>query len=369
MNKLRILILVIFTFFCWGCGDGSGSLNPADSLFTGPIAFEPNIIEGLAMDIQMEVFADNEERSVLIDTGSIYYFLGSEDNSQDLPCSSPDNYTYGGGVAFFCPEKMLLEVKDTHGWYDTLFFEKIKMGRAYFTEWPGPPYAIIGLSANLMGKNRENMLPVVHQLEPDYLSFSFPDGLLNPGFFQFDRLKGIDAGTQRIPLVSPATLEYGYTARFVRVEYYADEELVAAVINKSDGVYIETAETSERIADDLVSFFDTGTTVPIVIIDGDISLLSDEVPESIIVPEDDAPLYDEIVAVFEDESGLEIRLGSGDVSVWQPGNPWARVLTKPPVPDGTGLLVYILGLNFIGQYNFQFDFSGGKATHVTFVER
>jgi hypothetical protein len=369
MNKLRIVILVIFAFFCWGCGDGSDPVDPADLLFTGPIAFEPNIMEGLAIDIQMEVFADNEERSVIIDTGSIYYFLGKKDNSQDLPCPSPDNYTYGGGVAFFCPEETLLEVKNIHGWYDTLLFEKIKMGRAYFTEWPGPPYAIIGLSANLIGKNRENMLPVVQQLEPDYLSFSFPDGLLNPGFFQFDRLEGISAGAQRIPLVSPATLEYGYTARFVRMEYYADKELETAVVNKGDGVYIETAETSERIADNFVAFFDTGTTLPIVIIDGDISLLSDKVSESMILPEDDAPLYDEFVAVFEDESGLEIKLRSGNVSVWQPENPWARVLTKPPMPDGTKLLVYVLGLNFIGQYDFQFDFSGGKATHATFIER
>jgi len=213
------------------------------------------------------------------------------------------------------------------------------------------------------------MLPVVHQLEPDYLSFSFPDGLLNPGFFQFNRLEGAYAGIQRIPLVSPATLEYGYTARFVRMEYYADKELVTAVVNNADGVYIETAETSERIADDFVAFFDTGTTLPIVIIDGGISLLSDRVPESMIFPEEDAPLYDEVVAVFEDEAGFEIMLRSGDVSVWQPENPWARVLTRPPVPDGTKLLVYVLGLNFIGQYDFQFDFIGGKATHVTFMER
>jgi hypothetical protein len=369
MNKLRILILVIFAFFCWGCGDGSDSLDPADSLFTGPIAFEPTIMEGLAIDIEMEVFADNEERSVIIDTGSIYYFLGSKDNSQDLPCPSPDSYTYGGGVAFFCPEETLLEVKNILGWYDTLIFEKIKMGRAYFTEWPGLPYAIIGLSANLIGKNREDMLPVVHQLEPDYLSFSFPDGLTKPGFFQFDRLEGAYAGVQRIPLVSPGTLDYGYTARLVRIEYYANNELETAVINDIDGVYVETAETSERIADDLMAFFDTGTTVPILIIDGDASLLSDRVPEDMILPENDAPFYDEVVAVFEDDSGFKIRLRSGDVSVWQPENPWARVLTKPPVPDGTKLLVYILGLNFIGQYNFQFDFSDGKATHVTFVER
>ena len=68
-------------------------------------------------------------------------------------------------------------------------------------------------------------------------------------------------------------------------------------------------------------------------------------------------------------AGLDIRLRSGNVSVWQSENPWSRVLTKPPVPKGAKLLVYILGLNFIGQYNFQFDFIGGKATHVTFVER
>jgi hypothetical protein len=370
MNKLKILILIIFVFFCWGCGDGSDPVDPADWLFTGPIAFEPNIIDGLTMDIQMEVFADNEERSVLIDTGSIYYFLGRKDNSQDLPCPSPDNYTYGGGVAFFCPEETLLEVKDIQGSYETLFPEKIKMGRAYFTEWPGPPYAIIGLSANLIGENRENMLPVVHQLEPDYLSFSFPDGLLNPGFFQFDKLQGSWVSeAQRIPLVSPDTLEYGYTARLLRIEYYANNELETAVINDIDGVYVETAETSERIADDLMAFFDTGTTIPVLIIDGGASLLSDRVPEDMILPEDDAPLYDEVVAVFEDESGLEIRLRSGNVSVWQPENPWSRVLTKPPVPEGTKHLVFILGLNFIGQYDFQFDFSGGKATHVTFVER
>ncbi len=369
MKRISILILIIIAFFCWGCSDSNDASDRKGSLYTGPIAFTPMITEGLTFGIEMAVLADNEERSLIVDTGSIYYFLGSKDNSQDLPCPSPDSYTYGGGVAFFCPEETFLVVKSIFDWYEILIFQRIKMGRAYFTEWPGPPYGIIGLSANLIGENRENMLPVVHQLEPDHLSFSFPDGLLNPGFFQFDGIGGADADARRIPLVSPDTLAYGYTARLVRIEYYADEVLEAAVLNNADGVYIVTAETSERIADDLIAFFDTGTTLPVVIFDGDISLLSDNVPEGIILPEDDAPLYDEVVAVFEDESGSELRLGSGDVSVWQPGNPWARVLTGPPVPDDTGLLVYILGLNFIGHYDFQFDFSGGKATHVTFFER
>ena len=133
----------------------------------------------------------------------------------------------------------------------------------------------------------------------------------------------------------------------------------------SSGKIIDSGTLSES-SDMSPSIMTIGS---VVIIDGDISLLSDRVSESMILPEDDAPLYNEIVAVFEDEYGLEVRLRSGDVSVWQPENPWAKVLTKPPVPDCTKLLVYVFGLNFIGQYDFQFDFSGGKATHVTFVER
>ncbi len=46
---------------------------------------------------------------------------------------------------------------------------------------------------------------------------------------------------------------------------------------------------------------DTGTTIPILIIEGDASLLSERAPEDMILPENDAPLYDEVIAVFEDE--------------------------------------------------------------------
>lgn len=213
------------------------------------------------------------------------------------------------------------------------------------------------------------MSPITEQLAPDHLSFAFPNGLGETGTMRFDALEQPTPDGRRIPLVEVPSLGYGYTASLLRIEYFAADALIAMIGAEADGVYYEQGNARTRIADEAFAFFDTGTTVPMLPIDGDISLLSDETASSLIESESAAPLYDSFRLVFRNALGEELILDSGEVTEWSADNPFARVLTPPAVPAGLSVLTVVAGLNFIGQFDFQFEFDGGVATDVTFIER
>ena len=377
MTRWVFLCLLMPAMFLLGCGESGTS---GDVPYAGAIEFVPLTGTGTGPDsdvevevptaLQMEVFAGGLSRNVIIDTGSIYYFLGSPDNSKDLSCSSPETFTYGSGEAVFCPEKNKVEVKTLEGAYQPLRSNELKMGSCHLNDWPdGAPPAIMGLSGNLTGKNRKGMASMIQQLKPDYLSFSFPEGMTKRGFFQFDKLpEDAAAAFPPIPLVDPGSAEYGYTARPLRVEFWVDGEVHTILRNTVDGVLLETESSIDRVADEFLTFFDTGTTLPIALFDG-VSLLGDQVGKAYLMPESSAVGYDSMLVVFEGESGEEIFVESGDLRFWINNSPFAKVPTKAVFSGDVQEFLVVMGLNFIARFDFQFDFERGEATHITFVER
>ena len=59
----------------------------------------------------------------------------------------------------------------------------------------------------------------------------------------------------------------------------------------------------------------------------------------------------------------------GNPSLRRQESPWAHVLTPEVVPANEQRLTILLGLNFIGLFDFQFEFDQGRAAYVTFFPR
>ncbi len=345
------------------------TFSDRNSLYTGPMIFNASVSEGQTFGLTLPIRVQGQDRSATIDTGSVYYFQGSKDNTSNLPCGNPQRYSYGGGIAHYCPSEQFVEVEDPDSTYLALRKQKLNYGVTYFTDWPGPPYGIIGFSSNRTQQNHEFMSVVTEQLEPDYLSIAFPGGLQESGVIAFDKLASVSDDAVTIPLTSPKTLGYGYSALIERMDFIVGGAIHTSFVTEADGVYLEQGASKDRVADEMISFFDTGTTIPMDSFNGDISLLGLDTPAGAITPDMGAALYDEFTVTFKDVSGDEVTLSSGDVTGWQPGNASAHVPTKDVMPAGMKLLTNILGLNFIGQFDFQFTFKDGRATEVIFSPR
>ena len=372
-NTSRALALMC-GLFAMGCGDDAPA---GESLYRGAIPFERAGGGDKAHALQITIEADGSERKAVLDTGSIYYLLASPDNSPQLPCAPPETFTYGVGEAKFCPGDSRLAVKDDQGTFESLWSDELRYGQAYFSDWAEPALGVLGLAGNLAGENRPDMTLLIDQLAPTHLSFAFPGGWTEPGTLRFGPLAEVGGNALNVPLVDPGALGYGYTARFARFEYVIDGSIHTTIETRPDGVYIVSGESSEKIADDFIAFFDTGTPVPLFAANGDYSLLSDEVPKGSLFPAADAPFYDSFNCVFKNDDGAELVLSSGDQAAWQkPGDAGlqARILTAAAVqaafPSGMSLYAPVLGLPFLAQYDLEFRFGdNGRATHVRFVER
>ena len=377
MKRRIFFCLVIPVVFALSCGDSDSSKNAP---YTGPVEFTPLIATATApgSDVEvevpsgllMDVFIDGLSRKVVIGMLNLYFFLGSPDNSKDLSCSSPETFTYGAGQILYCPEENNIDVKTLDGAYQPLRSNELKMASCHLPNWPteAPP-AIMGLSGNLTAKNRTGMTSVIEQLNPSYLSFSFPKGMTKSGFLQFDKLpEDAAAAFPQIPLVDPGVLEFGYTASPLRIEFYHKGKAHTILRNTEEGLLLETESSIDRVADEFRVGFDTGTTLPIEVFEAT-PLLSSQVPRKALNPESSASHYDRVLVVFEGESGEEILVDSGDLRLWIGNSPFDRVPTKASIPDNTQQVVILMGINFIGRFDFQFDFDGGRATHITFVER
>ncbi len=361
-----------------GCGDDGPS---SEILYQGPIPFERAGGSDRAHALQITIKADGIERKAVLDTGSIYYLLASPDNSDQLPCPAPETFTYGVGEAEFCPGDSHLAVENDGGTFPSLRSGPLRYGQAHFTNWAEPALGVLGLAGNLAvnppGKNRPGMTPLVDQLFPAHLSFAFPGGWAEPGTLRFGPLPASSGTVLDVPLVDPGKLGYGYTARFARFEYIVDDAVHTTIETRSDGVYIVSGASSDKIADRFIAFFDTGTPVPLFAANGDFSLLGDAVPQGSLFPEADAPFYDSFNCVFTSDDGDELVLSSGDQTRWQkPGDAGlqARILTAAAVskafPNGMSLYAPVIGLPFLARYNLEFRFGlDHRATHARFLVR
>ena len=122
------------------------------------------------------------------------------------------------------------------------------------------------------------------------------------------------------------------------------------------------------IRDRFRTFFDTGTTVPLLMANA-VSLLSDQVANAVIEPERSAADYDRVLVFFEGEAGEVVVVDSGDLAFWIDNSPFGKVPTKASIPSDAQALLLVVGLNFLGRFDFQFDFDGGVATSITLVDR
>lgn len=351
------------------CSGEDGSGKGGAEVYTGPIRFTPMFWSSgtsppIAYQINVPVNAGGKERLAKLDTGSIYYFLGKEGDGTTLPCQPPELFSFGSGLAYFCPVEAQLNVQTPQG-FTAISDQDVLMGNAEFKDWGGPPYGIMGLSANLTAENKAGMQPITTQLNPEFLSFSFPGGLDAPGWMQFATLEHIDPTAVQIPLVPVPSIGYGYTAELVRLEYLDGGRVTSAIVQGPDGVYYERDGAKTRIASQLLAFFDTGAPAPVNWLNGDISLLADDVASDNITPSTRAPAVKAFNAVFLDTHGNEAVIPSGkSIEIWE-----LNELTPGVVPAELDVMCAVLGLNFIANFDFQFAFDSGAAVTVTFVKR
>jgi len=351
-RALALALGTVLAVVAPGCGGDDGGA-PSRGLYTGPIIFYPHGEDDMVYDLYTTVWAGGQDRTVVIDTGSIYYFLATPFNSSDLPCQTPQFFYYGGGIAEFCPGRTDVVVQDPRGRFTALMPEPLVFGQAYFIDWGGLPYGILGIAGSLgLGLDFPEMRSVIEQVAPEALSFTFPNGLTRPGSFQFAPLAEVPASAVRIPLVDPGNLGYGYTARLLEADYVVDGAVQTRLVQTPTGVVLESGGSQTRIATDLIAFFDTGTSVPFLPLDGDVPFVSDQAPYAQFPTDPTAPNYDRVVLHFEDEAGRIVTLAPPA----PPAPLTLPVLTARVVPAGLQHLVAIVGLNFIGHYDFQFEF-------------
>lgn len=180
------------------------------SLYTGELSTQPVQGRTHPLGATIELQDGYATRPVILDTGSIYYFSNPPASaaSSPLSCASPETFTYGVGVARFCPSTQLLAARGGDGSLVTLSENAVTMGVAQFSNWePGIPDSVLGLAGNLQGPNRHGVSPVIDQLKPAHLGFRFPNGGRANGTMSFgplpaDRL----SGATPIPLVNPGSL-------------------------------------------------------------------------------------------------------------------------------------------------------------------
>lgn len=314
----------------------------------------------------MTLVMGSERIRTQVDTGSVYLFVGNAKNDVKLECSNGATFHYGGGYAEFCPTTGPLKAVGV----DKPVVElnpNVKFGQAKFVNWVGPT-AIIGLSANLDGQNLSGVEPVLDQLRPDYLSFQFPNAGQNSAIVEFaplpaEKLRGVTP----VPLVSPGSLGYGYTANIARVDFIADSKVRASIVSAADGVYLESDNQRNRIAEKNLAFFDTGATLPFTPINGDISLLGPDVGHAPI-PFSGAAVYDKVQFTLDAGDGNQVILANDNVNSWgsPPDPPFLTIPKASDFPQGLKQFTTVVGLGTLSLYDFQFNFRDGRATTAYF---
>lgn len=343
------------------------------SLNTGELPTQPVPGKTHPLGATIELQDGYATRPVILDTGSIYYFTNPPASaaSSPLSCATPETFTYGVGVARFCPSTQLLAARGGDGSLVTLSGSDVTMGVAQFSNWePGIPDSVLGLAGNMQGPNRYGVSPLIDQLKPAHLSFRFPDGGRANGTMSFgplpaDRL----SGATPIPLVNPGSLGYGYTANIKRMEFLGSGKLLAAISYGRDGVFLEHDRTRDKIAEQHLAFFDTGTPLPLVFSNGDVSLLGDNVAAGNIGTNTSGPFYDELRVVFDSAAGTTVTLQTKELGLFQSNNPSAVVPTKAEFPANMKMLASVIGYPVLTRYDFQIDFAATTATSIAFANR
>lgn len=345
--------------------------DTTSSVYTGELATEPVSGKTHALGTTIDMQDGYGTRPVIIDTGSIYYFASPPAKNPTLSCTSVETFNYAVGVAKFCPSVRTLTARDRDGSMVNLVDRGIEMGVAQFSDWePGIPDAVLGLAGNMQGENASGIAPVIDQLQPQHLSFRFPNGGLSSGTMSFGPLPADRLETASpIPLENPGSLGYGYTANVKRMEFIGAGKVLAAISYGPSGVFLESGSKRDKIADQHLAFFDTGTPLPLVFSNGDVSLLGNDIAAGNIGTNTSGPFYDELRIVFDSAENNSVTLKTEDLGPFQTNNPSAVVPTKAEFPANMKMLASVIGYPVLAQYDFQIDFDGQTARDITFVNR
>jgi len=355
-----------------GCSNSSNPTpEPTDTLFEGKILVHPTVQDDVTWYLMARgKDAAGDDFVTLLDTGSVYFFLADKGNSDGLSCTAPNVFSFVTSGVFFCPQEQVLTLMTPDDKFVEVLSEPLAMGDAYF-EIPGGGFrSFIGLSANRTTWNRPGISLVTEQLAPDHLSFAFPDGLKKTGYFQFAPLDSPSPDAMRIPLVDPGTQGYGYTVHIETIEYVIDDKVHSSFVTKSDGIYLEDGSESNKVAERMTGFIDTGTANPIFPLDGDHSLLGPNAELAPIKQDPKAPQVDEVRFTLVDEDGKDVVI-SGDMKPFQTFETATRALTMSALEEKYDMKHFgpVIGLATVGQFDFQFDFADGRATHIVLSPR
>jgi hypothetical protein len=318
-----------------------------------------------------QILIEGERRAVQIDTGSVYLLLGSPDNRASLSCRSPAQFSYAEGSARYCPTSVTrISALTEGGSYQPLPLEDSSAGFVYGqarfdSAFGGAPFGVLGLAGRLNRDRQWPMPSTMDQLQREFLSVEFPQGAGGDALLSFCPLqRSFEERRWAIPLVSPGSLEYGYCAELLELQFYEKDRAMPALILSSDAAGISILEPStghhEQIAERWLSFFDLGTTAPLLYLSGDFSLMGHQESQALLSLRPTRRLADRITFVLRDAHGRVIRLEKNvnafNQALADSPTDQVRIPERADFPQGLENLAVVVGLNTLNQYDLEIQF-------------
>lgn len=394
-GSLLLLLLIYMT----GCKPLLTAKN-VPSVKSPGFILQPAIRDGntIFIAIEAEPLFAGAATKMQVDTGSPYTFVGAANNNMTLPCpvAQQGTYQYGAGNVIYCNELGQLKCLQDSG-FVAFGAQPFHYGQALFFDWYIQP-GIMGVAANFGSHIQSRSLtPTIEQIKPAYLSFQWPDGLLKNGYMTFSALQNQQQPIT-IGLDDPGALGYGYTANIQEIRYFTDansQNWNTRIIKTPTGVFLQKSGNSyqTRIASTMNGYFDTGTTSAFAPFNGDIDLLGSDTGFGYMKlktsvnykkVEVDFKQADGSISTLsaEDFGPLETNsIANGDTSFQIPTasliDDYLASITST-LPGALAIknkgkidqLTFAIGLNFIGQYNFSFQFAPtGRALKALFYTR
>ena len=362
-TALTLALSTALTTACTGSDDPAPT--PSTTVTESTLKLNPQIVEGAVYSVEISLEYEDNKFTAMVDTGSPYSLFKSDNiKAAELDCDPVLYFHYGSGNSKFCPEDRTLKILGKDG-------EVVPWTTAPLTVGASNNINIVGVTGNLdPATNRPGMTSTIEQTQPQALSFRWPRGLSESGDMRFAPLSNPGTQVAAIDLVDPGALSYGYTGTLVRLEYLQGDDVHTSLQQTEDGVSWVRGDRTAKVADSMLAFFDTGTTIPNVMVNGDISLMGDQVniKESAALPGKNAPRYDGLRLVLSNAAGDEQTLTA---SQWPAlAEQGATGIPQPEdFPQDISQLVAVAGLNFIGRYDLQFNFTDGRAESLQFFER
>jgi hypothetical protein len=350
--------------------------------WNGTLRFVSNIAASGAPFIVAIWFKNKIGNRILytqIDTGSIYTLVKSS-----LSCLPEKrfSYYYGSGEVIYCVDRKNLS------FLTDLTSGEITFGGFDLGIGTGPGFggsSVMGLSANISqgvaALSNSTFNPTLSTSISQFQRL-FHDTFKNDfRFMSFEwdeeREGGKTGGNvcfsteiRTPPNVSLAlhpspTIGYGYTASVKEIHFIVGDEVKKRLVEEIGVLYLEVGETRTSVGTSMASLFDTGTTLPMTVIDGDVNFLSETASSaSMIVPFTGLP-FDKFKMVFKEESQpLVIEIPSAVASVFPSSMPEVTDF------DNVNSLLVIVGISALSQYNFSIEFADvNTASHIHFSDR